>query len=92
MHLRGLADVHTWGLPIALALPLGMAFGFGLGGALTEVALVRPVGRKSQFAVFIVTIGLFTGLNWLAAAIWGTEALPKTIAGKRPPFPKLMEG
>jgi branched-chain amino acid transport system permease protein len=41
--------------------------------------------------VFIVTIGLFTGLNWLAAAIWGTEALPKTIAGKRPPFPKLIE-
>ena len=57
-------QIHTWGLPIALALPLGMAFGFGLG-ALTEVALVRPVGRKSQFAVFIVTIGLFTGLNWL---------------------------
>ncbi|MEI2704015.1 MAG: branched-chain amino acid ABC transporter permease [Ilumatobacteraceae bacterium] len=83
-------QIHTWGLPIALALPLGMAFGFGLG-ALTEVALVRPVGRKSQFAVFIVTIGLFTGLNWLAAAIWGTEALPKTIAGKRPPFPKLIE-
>ena len=63
---------------------------FGLG-ALTEVALIRPVGRKSQFAVFIVTIGLFTGLNWLAAAIWGTEALPKTIASKRPPFPKLIE-
>ncbi len=83
-------QLHTWGLPVALALLAGMVFGFLLG-AVTEVALVRPVGRKSQFAVFIVTIGLFTGLNWLAGAIWGSESLPKTIAGKRPPFPKLWE-
>lgn len=83
-------QLHTWGIPVAIALMLGMAFGFGLG-ALTEVALVRPIGRKSQFAVFIVTIGLFTGLNWLCAAIWGSESLPKTIAGQRPPFPKLIE-
>ena len=83
-------QLHTWGVPVALALILGMVFGFALG-AVTEVALVRPIGRKSQFAVFIVTIGLFIGLNWLAGAIWGSDALPKTVAGKRNPFPKLFE-
>ena len=59
-----------WGIPIGFALIIGIAVGFVLG-SVTEVALVRPVSKKSPFAVFIVTLGLFQGLNWLSGAIWG---------------------
>ncbi len=83
-------QIHQWGLPVGLALPLGMVFGFGLG-AVTEVALVRPIGKKSPFAVFIVTIALFTGLNWLCGAIWGSVALPTAAPGKAVSYPKLWE-
>ena len=82
-------QLHNWGLPVGIAVILGMAFGFLLGAA-TEVALVRPIARKSPFAVFIVTIGLFLGLNWLCGAIWGIDALPKgndAAAG----FPRLIQ-
>jgi branched-chain amino acid transport system permease protein len=66
-------QLQDWGVPLWLAVILGMLFGFLLGAG-AEVSLIRPVGRKSQFAVFVVTIALFLGLNSLASAIWG--ALP----------------
>ncbi|MDO8362804.1 MAG: branched-chain amino acid ABC transporter permease [Actinomycetota bacterium] len=69
-----------WGVPIGLAVFLGMGVGFVLG-AITEVALVRPIAKKSPFAVFIVTIGLFQLLNWLDAAIWGGQNRPNTALG-----------
>ena len=74
-----------WGIPIGIAVFLGMGVGFVVGAA-TEVALVRPVGAKSPFAVFIVTIGLFQFLNWLCGAIWGGQQLPNTGVGSEQDF------
>jgi branched-chain amino acid transport system permease protein len=77
-----------WGIPLAPAIVLAMAAAF-LMGALTEVALVRPIARRSPFAVFIVTIGLFRGLNWLDGAIWGNNLLPGN-ASKQTRFPSVF--
>lgn len=62
-----------WGIPLLLAALLAMVCGFVLGAA-TEFFLVRPLGKKSPFAVFVATIALFLGLNSLDGAIWGGEA------------------
>ena len=78
-----------WGLPIGLALVAAMACGFVLG-AVTEVSLVRPIAKRSPFAVFIVTIGLFQGLNWLDGAIWGNQVLPNSAVSKQPHFAALF--
>jgi branched-chain amino acid transport system permease protein len=40
--------------------------------------------------VFIVTIGLFSGLNWLASAMWGTNSLPEGATGRQVEFPQLV--
>jgi branched-chain amino acid transport system permease protein len=82
-------QLGEWGVPIGLALVLGMIVGFALG-VTTEVALVRPVAKKSAFAVFIVTIGLFQGLNWLDGAIWGNQVLPNSAVSKQQQFPSLF--
>ena len=79
-----------WGIPIGLALVLVLVVGFMLGSA-TEVLLVRPVARKSQFAVFIVTIGVFQFLNWLDGAIWRDQPLPNSAVGStQSKFPSLF--
>jgi branched-chain amino acid transport system permease protein len=79
-----------WGIPIGIAVVMGMAVGFLLG-AVTEVAIVRPISKKSPFAVFIVTIGLFQFLNWLDGAIWGGQQLPNTgVGSKQVRFPSLF--
>jgi branched-chain amino acid transport system permease protein len=75
-------QMGEWGIPIGIALLIGIATGFAVG-AVTEVALIRPIAKKSAFAVFIVTIGLFQGLNWLDGAIWGDQLLPNTGVGSR---------
>jgi branched-chain amino acid transport system permease protein len=73
---------NEWGWKLLPSLIVALLVGFALG-AVTEVALVRPVGRKSPFAVFIVTIGLFQGLNWLDQAIWSANARPNPATGDR---------
>ncbi len=79
-----------WGLPIGIALPIGMLVGFALG-AVTEVTLIRPIAKKSAFAVFIVTLGLFQFLNWLDAAIWKDQPLPNSGVGSvQQSFPSLF--
>ncbi|MCB0982100.1 MAG: branched-chain amino acid ABC transporter permease [Ilumatobacteraceae bacterium] len=79
-----------WGIPVWIALVLGMGVGFVVG-SLTEVTLVRPISKKSPFAVFIVTLGLFRFLNWLDGAIWGNQQLPTTAVGsKQGRFPSLF--
>ena len=79
-----------WGLPIGLSLVIGMVVGFALGAA-TEVTLVRPIAKKSQFAVFIVTLGLFQFLNWLDGAIWRDQPLPNSgVGSKQQSFPSLF--
>lgn len=79
-----------WGIPVWIALVLGMGVGFVVG-ATAEVTLVRPISRKSPFAVFIVTLGLFTFFNWLAGAIWGGQQLPNAgVGSKQLRFPSLF--
>ncbi|MEY4607606.1 MAG: hypothetical protein RLY45_2366, partial [Actinomycetota bacterium] len=79
-----------WGIPVWFALALGMGVGFVIGAA-AEVGLVRPITKKSPFAVFIVTLGLFTFLNWLAGAIWGGQQLPSSAVGStQQRFPSLF--
>lgn len=80
---------HTWGIPVVLAVLGGMIVGFLLGAG-TEVFLVRPIGKKNKFAVFIVTIALFLGINWLCVAIWGPDSLPKNTSGPVKTFPVLF--
>ena len=83
-------QLGEWGVPVWIALLGGMAVGFFIG-ALCEVSLVRPIGKKSPFAVFIVTLGLFTFLNWLDGAIWGGQQLPTSAVGsKQQRFPSLF--
>ena len=79
-----------WGIPIGIAVIMGMGVGFAIGAA-AEVALVRPVAKKSPFAVFIVTIGLFQFLNWLDGAIWGGQQLPNSgVGSKQISYPSLF--
>jgi branched-chain amino acid transport system permease protein len=82
-------QMGEWGVALGFALVIGLVAGFLLG-AVTEVALVRPVARRSVFAVFIVTIGLFRGLNWLDGAIWGDQVLPNSAKSKQPQYPSLF--
>ncbi|MGB3361628.1 MAG: branched-chain amino acid ABC transporter permease [Rhodococcus qingshengii] len=62
----------TMSWPIWAAIGAALALGFLLG-ALMERLLIRPVQRRSDMAVLIVALGLFTGLNWLAGMLWGSE-------------------
>jgi branched-chain amino acid transport system permease protein len=80
---------REWGWATFLALPVALVVGFVLG-SLTEIALVRPVGKRSPFAVFIVTIGLFQGLNWLDKAIWGNDNRPKQPPDDLKQYPSLF--
>jgi branched-chain amino acid transport system permease protein len=82
-------QMGEWGAALGVALVIGLVAGFLLG-AVTEVALVRPVAKRSTFAVFIVTIGLFRGLNWLDGAIWGDQVLPNSAKSKQLQYPSLF--
>lgn len=83
-------QLGEWGVSIYISVWIGMAIGFAVGAA-TEVALIRPVAKKSPFAVFIVTIGLFQFLNWLDGAIWGDQLLPNSgVGSKQKQFPSLF--
>jgi branched-chain amino acid transport system permease protein len=83
-------QMGEWGLPIGISLIVGLATGFVIG-AVTEVALIRPIAKKSPFAVFIVTIGLFQLLNWLDGAIWGDQVLPNSgVGSKQQQYPSLF--
>ncbi len=83
-------QMGEWGLPIGLALIVGLGTGFVIG-AVAEVGLVRPVSKKSPFAVFIVTIGLFQFLNWASGAIWGDQVLPNSgVGSQQQQYPSLF--
>jgi branched-chain amino acid transport system permease protein len=58
----------------AFALTLVLAF---MGGAVLELALIRPVQNAPTLTIVIVTIGMLIGLNGLARRIWGTQ--PRTL-------------
>ena len=61
---------YDMGVHLIIAALIGMAFGALLGGV-TEVALVRPLEKKSPLAVFVALITLFLGINALTTGIWG---------------------
>ncbi len=83
-------QLGEWGIPIWPALLIGMAVGFVIG-ATAEVTLIRPISRRSPFAVFIVTLGLFQGLNWIDGAIWGDQVLPNSgVGSSQPRYPSLF--
>ena len=88
----GVWELHDRGLPLILALVIGAAIGFGLG-AVIETALIRPVAKKSPFAVIIVTIGLFLGINSLTNGVWGPppeEAMPSLFPNKPDDFVSIV--
>jgi branched-chain amino acid transport system permease protein len=58
-----------FGVPIGLAV-LGAAVCAFIGGAAIERLVIRPIARRSPFAVVVAAIGLFLGLNALAPFIW----------------------
>lgn len=84
----------TKGWSIVAALFVAMAAGFALG-VVTEFLLIRPIHKRSETAVLIVALGLFTGLNGADGWLWGSadkvfpSLLPNglndyvTIAGAR---------
>jgi branched-chain amino acid transport system permease protein len=54
----------------AFVLTLGIAF---VGGVGVERVLIRPVERRPELVIVIVTIGLLIMLNGLTGWIWGPE-------------------
>lgn len=85
-------ELHDRGLPLIVALVVGAAIGFGLGAAV-ETTLIRPVAKKSPFAVIIVTIGLFLGINSLTNGVWGPppeEAMPSLFPNKPDDFVSIF--
>jgi branched-chain amino acid transport system permease protein len=54
----------------AFVLTLGIAF---VGGVGVERVLIRPVERRPEIVIVIVTIGLLIALNGLTGWIWGPE-------------------
>jgi branched-chain amino acid transport system permease protein len=60
-------DVPYWP---AFALTLGFAFFFGFG---IQRTVIRPVERRPEIVIVIVTIGLLIAINGLVGWIWGGE-------------------
>lgn len=56
--------------PLWMATIVAMVFGFALGAG-TEIAIVRPLARRSQLAVFVALIALFLAINAFNIAKWG---------------------
>jgi branched-chain amino acid transport system permease protein len=54
----------------AFALTLAFAFAFGVS---IERVVIRPVERRPEIVIVIVTIGLLIALNGLTGWIWGGE-------------------
>lgn len=56
-------------LPIWAAVFACAIFAFALG-ALVERVIIRPIGKRSVFAVGVAAIGLLLGINALAPFVW----------------------
>ncbi|MDX6518536.1 MAG: branched-chain amino acid transport system permease protein [Gaiellaceae bacterium] len=54
----------------AFVLTLAIAFS---GGVAVERVIIRPVERRPEIVIVIVTIGLLIGLNGLTGWIWGAD-------------------
>lgn len=69
------------GWPTVLAIGAAMVLGFVISAAIERV-VVRPIEARNPSAVIVALIGLFLGVNSLAAMIWGVDARSLTS-----PFP-----
>jgi branched-subunit amino acid ABC-type transport system permease component len=69
-----LALTKDQGLNHWVALAVVMA-GAAICGALVAVLILRPLRNAPTLAKVLVTLGLLTGLQGLAAIIWGNQAL-----------------
>jgi len=61
--------INDHGVPLAAAIFLAAALAF-IGGGVIEFGLIRPAGRKSPFAVIVISIGLFQALNSFSGLIF----------------------
>ncbi len=57
------------GVPLWISILLAAAGAFVVGGVI-EYSLIRPAGKKSPFAVVVVTIGLFQAFNSLSGLLF----------------------
>ncbi len=65
-------------IPLWAATILAMVFGFAIG-AIRELLIVRPLGRRSPLAVFVALIAVFLGINAFDAGMW--DAPPQETIG-----------
>jgi branched-chain amino acid transport system permease protein len=65
--------INDHGVPLWLAIAIAAAGAFVVGGVI-EYGLIRPAGRKSQFAVVVITIGLFQAFNSLSGLLFSGAA------------------
>ena len=79
------------GWPIVLAIGLGMIVGFVISAGIERV-VVRPIEARNPGAVIVALIGLFLGVNNLAAMIWGVDArsLPSPFPNDADDFVRIL--
>lgn len=61
-----------WGLPVWLAIVIGVA-GSGVAGALIERLAIRPMVGESPISTFMITVGLASVLVGLVELIWTAD-------------------
>ena len=85
-------QVHAWGIPLGIAIFGGIVFGFVVS-AITEVAIVRPLQQKSEFAPLVAMIAIFLMFSSLASAIWGAgrpEIMPSIFPSDPDDFVRIF--
>ncbi|MBA2280594.1 MAG: branched-chain amino acid ABC transporter permease [Acidimicrobiia bacterium] len=73
------------GLPFWFTVLLSAVFGFAIA-TLVEHFIIRPIGRRSTFAVGVALIGLFLGINSLAPFAWKVT-IPEQVPSLFPNAP-----
>ena len=61
--------LNDYWLPVWVAVFVCSIFGFVMGGVI-ERGIIRPIAKRSLFAVGVATIGLLLGINALAPFLW----------------------
>jgi len=61
--------INDHGVPLWISVVLAAMFAF-VGGGVIEFGLIRPAGKKSPFAVIVITIGLFQAMNSLCGLLF----------------------
>ena len=63
-------QLSQWGIPLVLAIIAGVLLAF-LGGAVLEFTVIRRLSQVDEWAMVILTFGLFLLLSNLTGFIWG---------------------